>query len=170
MGIMFTTGNSGGIISSVVYRTQDKPKFRMGHGICLAFAGMAVVLSLFMRFYLAAENRRRDEKYGKIPESVMGANGLETSAVRDDPVLRAKYGLDGMTEEEIELLGDKSPFFRYVDTHYTRSVMSLTRHLCLVQLLFVTEYERRLGPRFFVMSTELQCHSAPALASLASLA
>ncbi|KWU42228.1 transporter [Rhodotorula sp. JG-1b] len=113
MGIMFTTGNSGGIISSVVYRTQDKPKFIMGHAICLAFAAMAVFLSLFMRIYLAAENKRRDEKYGKVPESVIGANGIETSAVRDDPVLRAKFGLEGMTEEEIELLGDKSPFFRY---------------------------------------------------------
>lgn len=88
----------------------------MGHAICLAFAAMAVFLSLFMRIYLAAENKRRDEKYGKVPESVMGTNGIETSAVRDDPVLRAKFGLEGMSEEEIELLGDKSPFFRYVAT------------------------------------------------------
>ncbi|GAA5990880.1 hypothetical protein JCM10908_000062 [Rhodotorula pacifica] len=113
MGMMFATGNSGGIISSLVYRTQDKPKFRIGHGVCLGFAFMAVVLSVFMRIYLAAENKRRDAKYGPIPESVIGANGVETSAVRDDPALRAKYGLDGMTEEEIDLLGDKSPFFRY---------------------------------------------------------
>ena len=139
------TGNSGGIISSVVYRTQDKPKFIMGHAICLAFAAMAVFLSLFMRIYLAAENKRRDEKYGKVPESVIGANGIETSAVRDDPVLRAKFGLEGMTEEEIELLGDKSPFFRYVMTGLCFLIATSTNRpfLTAIQILLVKSSHKR---------------------------
>ncbi|POY74243.1 hypothetical protein BMF94_2681 [Rhodotorula taiwanensis] len=113
MGVLFMTGNSGGIVSSLIYRAKDAPKFRMGHAVCLGFAFMAASLSLFMRIYFAAENRRRDAKYGPLPKTVIGANGVETSAVRDDPGLRRKYGLEGMSEDEIDALGDKSPFFRY---------------------------------------------------------
>lgn len=48
-GMMFTLGNSGGIISSLVYFAVDKPRYYRGHGTGLGFAAMAVVLSLFLR-------------------------------------------------------------------------------------------------------------------------
>ncbi|BGP55657.1 hypothetical protein JCM8202v2_003262 [Rhodotorula sphaerocarpa] len=114
MGVFFMTGNSGGIISSVIYRAQDKPAYRLGHGVSLGFSVMALTLSIFMRIWFARENARRDAKYGPVPKTVIGPAGVETTAVRDDPVLRAKYGLEGMSEEDIEALGDKSPFFRYL--------------------------------------------------------
>lgn len=114
MGVFFMTGNSGGIISSVIYRAQDKPAYRLGHGVSLGFSVMALTLSIFMRIWFARENARRDAKYGPVPKTVIGPAGVETTAVRDDPFLRAKYGLEGMSEEDIEALGDKSPFFRYL--------------------------------------------------------
>ncbi|GAA5849775.1 hypothetical protein JCM8547_000559 [Rhodosporidiobolus lusitaniae] len=103
MGAFFTTGNSGGIVSSVVYRTQDKPRYFIGHGVGLGFASMALILSAFMYFYYKAENARRDRKYGP---------PVDPSLV-DTPEERSRLGLDGMSDEEIRRLGDKHPNFRY---------------------------------------------------------
>lgn len=105
--------STGGIISSVVYRNQDKPRYILGHAVCLGFAAMCVLLSIFMNIYFARENARRDAKYGKVPEFVLGANGEQLSSIVDDPEIRRRFGLDGMTEEEIDRLGDKNPLFRY---------------------------------------------------------
>uniref|UniRef100_A0A0K3C9C4 BY PROTMAP: gi/647401743/emb/CDR48098.1/ RHTO0S16e01200g1_1 [Rhodosporidium toruloides] n=1 Tax=Rhodotorula toruloides TaxID=5286 RepID=A0A0K3C9C4_RHOTO len=113
MGVMFAVGNSGGIVSSLVYRTQDKPRYILGHAVGLGFAGMCVLLSIFMMVYFQRENARRDAKYGKVPDFVLGANGEELTSVADDPEIRRRFGLDGMTEEQIEGLGDKNPLFRY---------------------------------------------------------
>ncbi|BGP24271.1 hypothetical protein JCM10295v2_003181 [Rhodotorula toruloides] len=113
MGVMFAVGNSGGIVSSLVYRNQDTPRFILGHAVGLGFAGMSVLLSIFMMFYFQRENARRDEVYGKVPDYILGANGEELSAVADDPEIRRRFGLDGMADEEIESLGDKNPLFRY---------------------------------------------------------
>ncbi|GAA5968860.1 hypothetical protein JCM11641_000760 [Rhodosporidiobolus odoratus] len=113
MGMMFTTGNSGGIVSSVVYRTQDKPLYRLGHGVGLGFAAMAVILSLFLHVYLKRENARRDAKYGRVSDDLQNANGETLASMRDDPETLRRLGLDGMTATEIEELGDKHPLFRY---------------------------------------------------------
>ncbi|BGP62173.1 hypothetical protein NBRC10512v2_003502 [Rhodotorula toruloides] len=113
MGVMFAVGNSGGIVSSLVYRTQDKPRYILGHAVGLGFAGMCVLLSIFMMVYFQRENARRDAKYGKVPDFVLGANGEELTAVADDPEIRRRFGLDNMTDEQIEGLGDKNPLFRF---------------------------------------------------------
>ncbi|KAJ8294910.1 putative transporter [Rhodotorula toruloides] len=113
MGVMFAVGNSGGIVSSLVYRTQDKPRYILGHAVGLGFAGMCVLLSIFMMVYFQRENARRDAKYGKVPDFVLGANGEELTSVADDPEIRRRFGLDNMTDEQIEGLGDKNPLFRF---------------------------------------------------------
>ena len=111
---MFTLGNSGGIISSLVYFTQDKPRYFRGHGIGLGFAAMAALLSLFLRFNLAAENRRRDELCNTTTEDMQGDKGAEImSRMQHDPELRRRFGVEGLSEEEVEELGDKSLTFRY---------------------------------------------------------
>ncbi|KAK4702076.1 hypothetical protein P7C70_g4146, partial [Phenoliferia sp. Uapishka_3] len=43
MGMMFTLGNSGGIVSSFVYFKQDAPRYARGHATGLGFAAMAMV-------------------------------------------------------------------------------------------------------------------------------
>ncbi|TNY21946.1 putative MFS nicotinic acid transporter Tna1 [Rhodotorula diobovata] len=113
MGMMFTLGNSGGIISSLVYFTQDKPRYFRGHGIGLGFAAMAALLSLFLRFNLAAENRRRNEITGTTTEEMQGDKGAEIMSRIHEPELARRFGLEGMTDLQIEELGDKSLTFRY---------------------------------------------------------
>ncbi|GAA5885824.1 hypothetical protein JCM6882_007574 [Rhodosporidiobolus microsporus] len=114
MGMMFTTGNSGGIISSFIYRTQDRPHYRIGHGVGLGFAAMALFLSIFLHFYFKAENARRDRKYGTLEEILRNPHtGEMDPSLADTPEVRKRVGIDHLTEEQIEELGDKSPLFRY---------------------------------------------------------
>ncbi|GAA5830862.1 hypothetical protein JCM11251_001101 [Rhodosporidiobolus azoricus] len=114
MGMMFTTGNSGGIISSFIYRTQDRPRYQIGHGVGLGFAAMALFLSIFMHIYCRAENARRDRKYGTIEEILHNPHTGEVDySLADTPEVRKRIGIDHLSEEEVEALGDKSPLFRY---------------------------------------------------------
>jgi len=110
---MFTLGNSGGIISSLVYFTQDKPRYFRGHGIGLGFAAMAAILSLFLRYNLAAENRRRNEICGTTTEEMQSEYGAEIMSRAHEPEVARRFGLEGMTDQQIEELGDRSLTFRY---------------------------------------------------------
>jgi hypothetical protein len=81
--------NTPGIVSSNIYRAEDKPRFRPGHAVVLAYEtvfllGGSVVQHLLLR----RENAKR-------------RNGE-----RD-------YWIQGKTEDEIERLGDKRPDFMY---------------------------------------------------------
>ncbi|KAK4049038.1 hypothetical protein OIV83_004399 [Microbotryomycetes sp. JL201] len=109
MGMMFTLGNSGGIVSSFVYFTQDKPRYYRGHAVSLGFALMTVILSTVMTIHFKRENARRDRVYGVVKltedEIVSGKVSVEQ--------LRA-WGLEGKSEEEIMALGDRHPAFRYI--------------------------------------------------------
>ncbi|GAA6013507.1 hypothetical protein JCM11491_006104 [Sporobolomyces phaffii] len=112
-GMMFTLGNSGGIVSSLVYRAVEKPRYHTGHGVGLGFAAMAVILSLFLHLDYRRENARRNRVYGT-PESYSDGGEIDVmTRSQTDPVLQKKLGLDGMTEKEIEALGDRHPLFRY---------------------------------------------------------
>lgn len=60
MGFVVGWGNLNGVMSSNIYRVQDKPKYTLGHAIVLAY----LVLFLFggsvaLRFMLARENKKR---------------------------------------------------------------------------------------------------------------
>ncbi|GAA5837962.1 hypothetical protein JCM9279_004084 [Rhodotorula babjevae] len=113
MGMMFTLGNSGGIISSLVYFTEDKPRYFRGHGIGLGFAAMAAILSLFLRFNLAAENRRRNEICGTTTDEMQSEYGAEIMSRIHEPEVARRFGLEGLTDQQIEELGDRSMTFRY---------------------------------------------------------
>ncbi|KAF2242777.1 MFS general substrate transporter [Trematosphaeria pertusa] len=89
LGFVIGWGNLNGVVSSNIYRGQDKPRFLLGHGVVLAY----LVLFLFggsvmTRFLLQWENRKR--KRGD----------------RD-------AWIEGKSEQEIEMLGDKRPDFIY---------------------------------------------------------
>jgi len=89
MGFVIGWGNLCGVISSNVYQAKDKPKYRTGHGIILAFLVLFLFGgSLVQRLLLQRENAKR------------------RSGARD-------YWADGKTQKEVEMLGDKRPDFLY---------------------------------------------------------
>lgn len=68
-------GNLGGVMSSFIYRTQDKPHYRVGHGTLIGTLTMSTILSVFMTVYLRRENARRDREY-KAPSEYTEAEQL----------------------------------------------------------------------------------------------
>lgn len=89
LGVIVGWGNLNGIVSSNIYLSKEKPRYATGHAVVLAylvicqFGGTA-----FLRTMLARENKKR------------------RSGQRD-------HMLDGMTEDEIMVQGDKRPDFLY---------------------------------------------------------
>ncbi|KAK7754049.1 hypothetical protein SLS62_003895 [Diatrype stigma] len=88
-GTSMTLGNTAGIFASFIYRTQDKPEYKLGHGLSLAFVFCSACLFATTSFLLRRENRKRDR------------------GERD-------HILEGKTEEEIARLGDYHPSYRYL--------------------------------------------------------
>lgn len=106
MGLVFSAGNSGGIVSSQAYRNKDAPRFQPGHATAMAFCLLNGSMALLLYIMNKRENRRRDEKYGPapLPDEVQEY---------DDPAYQQKWGLEGMTRAEVVELGDDHPAFRY---------------------------------------------------------
>jgi hypothetical protein len=89
LGFIIGWGNLNGIVSSNIYRDEDKPRYYPGHGTVLAY----LVLfefggSLLQYILLKRENakRRRGER---------------------------DHWIEGLNQSQIELLGDKRPDFFY---------------------------------------------------------
>ncbi|KAL6854856.1 hypothetical protein ACO1O0_005987 [Amphichorda felina] len=89
-GLQLTIGNSAGIPAPFLYKTRDAPRFVSGHAVSMALIAMSSVIYLLFWIYFRRQNQRKAE--GK-----------------DD------HKVQGMTEEEIEELGEHNPRFRY---HY----------------------------------------------------
>lgn len=104
LGLVFSCGNSGGIVSSQAYRNQDAPRFIPGHATALAFAAMCFVLSGILHIMLSRENKRRDAQYGPPPDD---------AHEWDDPETLRRWGLENLTPEEVIALGDDHPAFRF---------------------------------------------------------
>lgn len=93
MGFVIGWGNLNGVVSSNIYRLPKNPKvyprFFLGHGYVLACLGLLLFGgTLFTRLMLAHENKQK------------------LAGKRD-------YLVEGKTDEEIRMLGDKSPDFIY---------------------------------------------------------
>lgn len=89
LGFIIGWGNLNGIVSSNIYREADAPRFYPGHGTVLAY--LVVFLfggSIVQYVLLRRENakRRRGER---------------------------DHWIEGLDQNEIELLGDKRPDFMY---------------------------------------------------------
>ncbi|KAK4942565.1 hypothetical protein LTR10_017694 [Elasticomyces elasticus] len=82
-------GNSAGIMSSFLYPSTEAPRYVKGHAITIAMVAFGVLSFGFMWGYYSFTNNRR-------------AEGKEDHKVA------------GLSDEEIEELGDDSPRFRYV--------------------------------------------------------
>ncbi|KAH8689838.1 high-affinity nicotinic acid transporter [Talaromyces proteolyticus] len=80
-------GNLGGAMVSNFYRSQDSPKFLLGHGLSLMLVLIGLVAVVILRLGYQHCNRKRDE---------LG------------------YTQGTLSPEEIESLGDKAPTYRYI--------------------------------------------------------
>jgi plastocyanin domain-containing protein len=72
MAMMVSFGNLNGAVTSNVYRGKDKPWYRLGHGITLAYIGIGLVTSILFKILLVRENRKRDR--GERNENIAEVN------------------------------------------------------------------------------------------------
>ena len=107
MGLVFSLGNAGGIVSSQVYRDKDKPRFVLGHATAVGFAVLNFCMATILTIYFRRENARRQAKFGPPPTA-------EDSHDIDSIEYRRRWGLEDLTREEIIELGDKHPAHRYI--------------------------------------------------------
>ncbi|KAJ3769806.1 MFS general substrate transporter [Lentinula raphanica] len=92
MALHIGIGNFSGAIASNIFRTQDKPRFILGHGIELMFVGIGMILLPVTVFVYSRINLKR----AKFMERV--AEGLEKQP----------------SVKELRELGDRAPNFRYI--------------------------------------------------------
>lgn len=109
MGFFFTIGNAAGLISSNIYPTKESPRFIKGHAINLGFAGLTFVLTSIIMFINWRANKSRDAISYAHPD------GRDVDPAKlDDPEEKRRWGYEGMTGEEILMLGDRHKGFRYI--------------------------------------------------------
>ncbi|KAI0348409.1 MFS general substrate transporter [Trametopsis cervina] len=63
LGIAIGWGNLNGAVTSNVYRAVDKPWYRLGHGIVLAYIAIGWLSSLLLLILLRRENQKRELGY-----------------------------------------------------------------------------------------------------------
>ena len=83
LGFVIGWGNLNGIVDSNIYRAADKPLYRLGHGVVLAYLTLFLLGGSVMT-HLMLRNENRKRRAGK----------------RDATI-------EGKSEEEIDLMGDK---------------------------------------------------------------
>lgn len=73
----------------------------------MAFALLNGTMAFTLYMALSRENKRRDEKYGKVPvdDHIQDFDSVE---------YKRRWGLDGMTRAQIVELGDDHPAYRYM--------------------------------------------------------
>jgi len=109
VALMLSVGNSTGTVSSQIYRSQDSPRFILGHSIDLGFCVLGLISCIILLVGLHLENRRRDRLYGPVTTGkVTDVFGLGTD---DD---RRRWGYENMSEKEICDLGDRHVAWRYI--------------------------------------------------------
>lgn len=106
-GMVFSSGNSGGIVASQVYRDQDRPRYYLGHGTAVGFCLANFTMAALLWWQLSKENKRRQDAYGSPPHED------EVNDFESEEYLR-RWGLEGKSKKEILELGDNHPAFRYV--------------------------------------------------------
>ncbi|KAL8720016.1 MAG: hypothetical protein Q9225_003061 [Loekoesia sp. 1 TL-2023] len=88
VGMQLMIGNSAGVAAPYLYPTNDSPRFTMGHSVTIALLVLSAVVSGILWWSMARINKRR------------------IAGDEDGKVL-------GMTEEQINDLGDESPRYIY---------------------------------------------------------
>ncbi|KAL6310044.1 MFS general substrate transporter [Sparassis latifolia] len=103
LGMAIGWGNLNGAVSSNVYRSANKPWYRMGHGIMLAYIVIGWVCTLMFFLLLRRENARRDA--GERDELIDGVDNKRANA--------EKNGHFSSVEEARREKGDDWSGFRY---------------------------------------------------------
>ncbi|KIW83312.1 hypothetical protein Z517_02557 [Fonsecaea pedrosoi CBS 271.37] len=85
MALQIGLGNLGGAMASNFYRSVDAPKYLLGHGLEIMFVVFGLVAIIALRISYGVINKKRERS---------GA-------------------AEGLTDEQLADLGDKSPSFRY---------------------------------------------------------
>ncbi|KAL4917720.1 histidine phosphatase superfamily [Aspergillus aurantiobrunneus] len=109
-GLQLTFGNVSGVMSPFLYKTEEGPRYVRGNAVTLALVGFAGVVYGIMWVYYQWKNKRRDQ-------------GLEDEKIA------------GMTDEEIEEMGDMSPRFRMPDYLSSRSLIVSSLFLVFATVL-----------------------------------
>ncbi|KAG9226994.1 hypothetical protein CCMSSC00406_0008966 [Pleurotus cornucopiae] len=93
MALQIGVGNLGGAVASNIYRTQDSPRYLVGHGVELLFVGIGLIcVPLIVGLYTVI-NRRRDAVEKEVLE---------------------KGETKKFSPQELRELGDRGPEFRYM--------------------------------------------------------
>jgi MFS family permease len=71
IAMMTMQGGLGGIIGSLVFRSQDAPHYRPGLFVCIGAMALSILMSSFLWIYFGRENAKADEE-GKVLEGVPG--------------------------------------------------------------------------------------------------
>jgi C4-dicarboxylate transporter len=88
MAIQIGIGNLGGAMAANFYRAKDAPHYRLGHGLEIMFIVLASISGVCVLIYYTRQNSKREKE---VREGVY----------------------DNWTLEQLNALGDKSPYFRY---------------------------------------------------------
>lgn len=89
MALLISLGNVGGIIGSNIFLESQRPNYWLGYGFCVGITFCAIISAFGLRFSYARANSKRD----KI--------SVDEARARHSP-------------EELIMMGDKSPLYRYV--------------------------------------------------------
>ncbi|OJA16047.1 hypothetical protein AZE42_05487 [Rhizopogon vesiculosus] len=92
MGLHIGIGNFSGAIAAVIYRSQDSPRFILGHAIALMFIGIGFIVVPIVAFLYKKINAQRDA----------------TQRLALERGEKVQY-----SDQEIRELGDRAPDFRY---------------------------------------------------------
>lgn len=58
--LQISVGNCGAVIGTQLYRTEDSPRFIVGHSVALAYTVMSAGTTLLTWWYLSRENKKKD--------------------------------------------------------------------------------------------------------------
>ncbi|KAJ4484452.1 MFS general substrate transporter, partial [Lentinula lateritia] len=92
MALHIGIGNFSGAIASNIFRTQDKPRFILGHAIELMFVGIGLICLPITVVIYSRINKKRAHFMSRV------ADGLERKP----------------SPEELRELGDRAPDFQYI--------------------------------------------------------
>lgn len=87
-GMHLTIGNSSGVASPFLFSQSFAPAFTTSYAASIGLLGVSLILNIILHLHFKRQNKLRDE--GK-----------------------QDYRMEGLTDVEIEALGEKSPRFRF---------------------------------------------------------
>lgn len=89
MGIQIGFASAGGVCSAFIYRSQDSPRYKLGHSFVLGITALSIILTGLLVLYYKRENKKRDEYCREHPEVYQEETNV------------------------LDAMGTKNPLFRY---------------------------------------------------------